>query len=71
MFGIETLEGPARAVALVGVVAAEAMLLYVGYGVLERVLGPVIARVLVGDCPLLRALRGGCPTEPDPRGERQ
>ena len=69
MFGIETLGGPASGVALVGVVAIEALLLYAGYGVLERLLGPVIARVLVGDCPVLEAIRGGCPT--DPRGEGQ
>jgi hypothetical protein len=49
MFGIESLTGPAGAATLIGVVLVEALLLYIGYGVLERVLGPTIARVLRGE----------------------
>jgi hypothetical protein len=48
MFGIETLTGSAQAAALVGLVLVEAMLLYVGYGALTRVLSPTIYR-LIGD----------------------
>jgi hypothetical protein len=48
MFGIETLSGTAQAVALVGIVFVEAILLYVGYGALTRVLGPAVERFLVG-----------------------
>ncbi len=49
MFGIETLGGPAGAVVLIGIVLLEAIVLYVGYGALERLLGPRIARLLRGE----------------------
>jgi hypothetical protein len=49
MFGVESLTGNAQAAVLVGLVLVEAMLLYVGYGVLERVLGPTVADVLGGE----------------------
>lgn len=49
MFGIETLSGPTGAAALIGIVLVEAILLYVGYGVLERLFGPAITDVLRGD----------------------
>ncbi|MFB6081454.1 MAG: hypothetical protein ABEJ67_01400 [Halanaeroarchaeum sp.] len=39
MFGIATLSGPARAGALVGVVLGEALVLYVGYGTVFRMVG--------------------------------
>ena len=39
MFGIGTLTGPVRAAALVGVVLAEALALYVGYGGAARLVG--------------------------------
>ncbi|MFC7203737.1 hypothetical protein ACFQJC_09435 [Haloferax namakaokahaiae] len=48
MFGIETLTGSTQAVALVGLVLVEAMLLYVGYGALTRALSPTIHN-LIGD----------------------
>jgi hypothetical protein len=48
MFGIESLSGNAQAVVLIGIVLAEAALLYVGYGLLERVLAPTIRDVLRG-----------------------
>ncbi|MCU4719187.1 DUF7512 family protein [Halapricum hydrolyticum] len=49
MFGIETLEGPVGAAVLIGIVLLEAIVLYVGYGALEQLLGPRIARLLRGD----------------------
>ena len=49
MFGIESLTGNAQAAVLVGLVLVEAILLYVGYGALERVLGPTVAGVLGGE----------------------
>jgi hypothetical protein len=48
MFGIETLGGTAQAAVLVGVVLLEALLLYVGYGGLTRLLGPHVQRALGG-----------------------
>jgi len=49
MFGIESLSGPSGAVVLIGLVLLEALVLYVGYGALERFLGPKIAKALRGD----------------------
>lgn len=49
MFGIENLSGTAQAVALVGTVLVEAMVLYVGYGALTRVLGPSVERLISGE----------------------
>lgn len=49
MFGLETVDGPAVAALLIGIVLVEAMLLYVGYGALERLLGPSITRLLRGE----------------------
>jgi hypothetical protein len=49
MFGIESLSGNAQAVVLVGIVLVEAAVLYVGYGALERIVGPTVAGVLRGD----------------------
>jgi hypothetical protein len=34
---------------LIGIVLVEALVLYVGYGALERYLGPYVARVLRGE----------------------
>ena len=48
MFGLETASGVDGAALVVGVVLLEAILLYVGYGVLERVLGPTIVDALRG-----------------------
>ncbi|WP_435359880.1 DUF7512 family protein [Haloarchaeobius sp. DFWS5] len=48
MFGIETLGGNAQAAALIAVVLAEAAVLYAGYGLLERVLGPTVTAALRG-----------------------
>ena len=49
MFGIETLGGSTQAAALVGIVLVEAMVLYVGYGALESVLGPTVMKFLGGE----------------------
>ncbi|WP_438267725.1 DUF7512 family protein [Halorussus vallis] len=48
MFGIETLQGSARAVAQVGFVLAEAMVLYVVYGGLTSAVGDRITTAVQG-----------------------
>ena len=48
MFGLESASGVEGAVLVVGVVLVEAILLYIGYGALERVLGPTIVDALRG-----------------------
>jgi hypothetical protein len=42
VFGIETLAAPARAVALLGLVFAEAILLHAGYSRLTRIAAPTV-----------------------------
>jgi len=49
MFGIETLSGPLHAAALVGLVLAEALVLYVGYGLLSAVATATVLDDLEGD----------------------
>jgi hypothetical protein len=49
MFGLESVTGPTGAALLIGAVLLEALILYVGYGALERVLGPVITKTLRGE----------------------
>jgi len=49
MFGLESATGLTGAALVIGVVLAEAIVLYVGYGFLERLVGP----------RLVEALRGG------------
>ncbi len=49
MFGTESLSGTSLSVAMVGIVLAEALLLYVGYGALTRVAGPRVAAAIRGD----------------------
>lgn len=61
MFGIETLTGSAHAAAIVGLVLFEAIVLYVGYGAIERLLGARLSSVLRGRCALAEALTGHCP----------
>jgi hypothetical protein len=71
VFGIETLDGPVRAAVLVGIVLIESVGLYVGYGALERHLGPPLVRVVQGRCRLAAAVRGNCPrTDASAEGER-
>jgi len=49
VFGIEATGGPAGAALLIGVVLVEAIVLYLGYGALERVFGPAITDAIRGD----------------------
>jgi hypothetical protein len=49
MFGIESLSGNAHAAAMVGLVLIEAIVLYVGYGAIERVAGKHLVGLLRGD----------------------
>jgi len=49
VFGIENLSGTTGAAVIIGLVLVEAILLYVGYGVLESVFGPTIEKALRGD----------------------
>jgi hypothetical protein len=70
MFGIESLGGNAQAAVLVGLVLVEALVLYVGYGWLETVLGPSLGRVLRGRCAALDLVFGQCPA-PDEGGVNQ
>jgi hypothetical protein len=46
---VETTVSALVAAESVGLVLLEAVVLYVGYGALERLLGPHVARVLRGD----------------------
>jgi hypothetical protein len=48
MFGLENASGIDGAVLVVGVVLVEAIILYAGYGVLERVFGPAIVDAVRG-----------------------
>ena len=49
MFGLESLSGTPYALAMISIVLVEALLLYVGYGALQNVAGPVIMDALRGD----------------------
>ncbi|MFC7225774.1 hypothetical protein N0B31_00015 [Salinirubellus salinus] len=49
MFGIESASGPEGAALIIGLVLVEALILYVGYGALERLLGPTLTRILRGE----------------------
>jgi hypothetical protein len=49
MFGLENATGVEGAVLVIGVVLVEAVLLYLGYGLLERLLGPALVDALRGD----------------------
>jgi hypothetical protein len=70
VFGIETLGSNAQAAALVGVVLAEAVFLYVVYGWLEATVGPGVRRVLEGQCALAELLLGGCSVAENGGGDR-
>lgn len=48
MFGIESLGPTAQSLALVGIVLVEAIVLYLGYGGLTRVVGPHVRRYVEG-----------------------
>lgn len=49
MFGIEVSQGVIDGATLIGLVLVEAIVLYFGYGLLEKVLGPTLTDVLRGD----------------------
>ena len=49
MFGLESATGISGALLVIGVVLLEAIVLYVGYGLLERVLGPTIIDAIGGN----------------------
>ncbi|MDL5360466.1 hypothetical protein [Halalkalicoccus sp. NIPERK01] len=49
MIGLETLSGSAQAVATIGVVLAEAITLYVGYGAVTRIASPAAIELLGGE----------------------
>lgn len=49
MIELTTLPGPIQALATVGVVLVEALVLYVGYGALSRIAKPTIMNALIGD----------------------
>ncbi|WP_336036717.1 DUF7512 family protein [Halobacterium yunchengense] len=48
MFGLENASGVDGALLVVGVVLVEAVILYVGYGILERVFGPAVVDAVGG-----------------------
>jgi hypothetical protein len=48
MFGLENASGIDGAVVVVGVVLVEAIILYAGYGLLERVFGPAVVDAVKG-----------------------
>ncbi|WP_323674286.1 hypothetical protein [Halorubellus sp. PRR65] len=49
MFGIEISQGVVDGATLIGIVLLEAVLLYVGYGALEKLLGRRLTAFLRGD----------------------
>jgi len=49
MFGLESAAGVGGGALVIGVVLAEALVLYVGYGVLERTVGPRLVAALQGE----------------------
>lgn len=49
MFGIETLSGSTQAAATVGLVLAEAVLLYVGYGALSSTVASRVIEAVGGE----------------------
>jgi hypothetical protein len=48
MFGLESATGAGGGALVVGVVLLEAIVLYVGYGALERLLGPRLVEAMGG-----------------------
>ncbi|ELZ30509.1 hypothetical protein C475_00155 [Halosimplex carlsbadense 2-9-1] len=49
MFGLESATGLSGGALVIGVVLMEAIVLYVGYGYLERLVGPRLVAALRGD----------------------
>lgn len=49
MFGVEISQAVVDGATLIGLVLLEAIVLYFGYGLLEKFLGPTVTDVLRGD----------------------
>ncbi|MFB6113899.1 MAG: hypothetical protein ABEJ58_07335 [Halodesulfurarchaeum sp.] len=49
MFGLQSLSGTSAAIAMVGIVLVEALVLYVGYGALTRIVGPKVSEAIRGE----------------------
>jgi hypothetical protein len=49
MVGVEISQGVVDGAVLIGLVLVEAIVLYFGYGLLEKILGPTVTDVLRGD----------------------
>ncbi|NHX38000.1 MULTISPECIES: DUF7512 family protein [Halolamina] len=49
MFGLESATGVDGALLVIGVVLVEAIILYVGYGLLEQLLGPTVVDAIGGN----------------------
>jgi hypothetical protein len=49
MFGLENATGLQGAGLVMGVVLLEAIVLYIGYGALERLLGPTLVKMVSGE----------------------
>lgn len=49
MIGLEILGGSAQAVATIGLVLAEAITLYLGYGAVTRIVSPAALELLGGE----------------------
>lgn len=49
MIGLETLGSSAQAVATIGLVLAEAITLYLGYGAVTRIVSPAALELLGGE----------------------
>ena len=49
MFGLENAAGIGGATLVIGVVLVEAIILYFGYGLLERLVGPALVEALRGE----------------------
>jgi hypothetical protein len=49
MIGAESLSGWGQAATVIGIVLLEAIVLYVGYGALEKLVGPKVIAAIRGD----------------------
>lgn len=49
MIGLTTLPGPIQAIATVGLVLVEALVLYAGYGLLSQLAKPALMNAITGD----------------------
>ncbi|WP_226013414.1 DUF7512 family protein [Halomicrobium salinisoli] len=49
MFGLESATGVVGALLVIGIVLLEAIVLYVGYGLLEKLFGPALVDAVRGE----------------------